>query len=93
MGGAQKQIRAGLATAQSGQYHTNTELTGVVRPNTWAIWSERNKQKHEQQQRSPEQIKSWSLSYFEEIKKVYIPNVEAVREAITPNGDQGLVNC
>ena len=34
MGGARKQIRAGLATAQSGQYHTNAELKGVARPNS-----------------------------------------------------------
>ena len=32
LGGARNQIRAGLATAQSGQYHTNAELKGVARP-------------------------------------------------------------
>ena len=30
--GAQKQICAGLVTAQSGQYHTNAELMSVARP-------------------------------------------------------------
>ena len=34
MGGARNQIRAGLATVQSGQYHTNAELMSVARPTT-----------------------------------------------------------
>ena len=40
LGGARKQIRAGLATAQSRQYHTNAELMGVARSQQSGIRAE-----------------------------------------------------
>lgn len=37
--------------------------------NAWGIWSERNKKTHDQQNRTPQQLKSRLASYYAEIKK------------------------
>lgn len=50
---------------------------------TWGLWTERNKLTHNQQQRTPHQIKIWLSMYYKEIKSSYEPKWVLTRREIS----------